>query len=121
VTGRAGDERHARLTRVRLQVDRKKWGRPMSDDAYEQKPVITLLDGQVVLRAIFDLVRTLRASGYTITIVGNGDEVQVSPRIHENAWAILDSNWQDVSAVLDAEDQKTSRVRARGQKVERVH
>jgi hypothetical protein len=90
-------------------------------DEDEQEPMVKLLDGQVVLRAVFDLVRTLRAQGYKITIVGNGDEVRVSPPIPENALAILDSCWRDVEAVLDAEDQETSRVRARGQKVERVH
>jgi hypothetical protein len=66
-------------------------------------------------------VRTLRASGYTITIVGNGDGVCVVPQIHENAFVILDRNWRDVEAVLDAEDQETSRVRTYGQKIERVH
>jgi hypothetical protein len=54
-------------------------------------------------------------------IVGDGTEVRVEPRVPENTWAVLDSCWQDVEVVLDAEDQETSRVRARGQKVERVH
>jgi hypothetical protein len=90
-------------------------------DEDEEEPTITLLDGQIVLRAIFDLVRTLRAQGYKITIAGDGAEVRVEPRVPEDTWYVLNSCWQDVEATLDAEDQETSRVRARGQKVERVH
>ena len=70
------------------------------DDAGE--PTIELLDGQIVLLAVFDLVRTLRAQGYTIAIVA--DEVRVTPKVHENAWHVLDGNWADVEAVLEELD-----------------
>jgi ABC-type polar amino acid transport system ATPase subunit len=69
----------------------------------DDEPTIELLDGQIVLRAVFELVRTLRAQGYTIAIVG--DEVRITPTVHENVWAILDSNWVSVEAVLEELDE----------------
>jgi hypothetical protein len=69
----------------------------IADDETDE-PTVELLDGHVVLRAVFDLVRTLRAQGYTIAIVA--DEVRTTPKVHENAWHVLDANWADVEAVL---------------------
>jgi hypothetical protein len=68
----------------------EQWGCPTSDDAHELEPVITLLDGRTVLRAVFDLVRTLRASGYAITIVGDGAEVRIKPLFPYDTWCVLD-------------------------------
>ena len=69
----------------------------------DEEPTVELLDGQVVLRAVFDLIRSLRAQGYTIAVVE--DEVEITPKVHENVWHILDSNWSDVEAVLEQLDE----------------
>jgi hypothetical protein len=82
------------------------WAVDDDDDEEEEEPVITLLDGRRVLRSVLDLIQRLRASGHTITI--EGDEVRVTPTVHENALAILDTCRQDTAAVLDAEEWPTA-------------
>jgi hypothetical protein len=54
-------------------------------------------------------------------VVADDAELRVSPHVPDDTWSVLDSCWRDVEAVLDAEDQEAPRVRACGQKVERVH
>lgn len=66
----------------------------------DDEPTIELLDGQVVSRAVYETVQGLRAQGYVIA-VENG-EVRVTPTVHENAFHVLDSNWGDTQAVLEA-------------------
>jgi hypothetical protein len=72
------------------------------DDAYVE-PVVELFTGHIVLRAVYDLVRSLTQAGHAITI-GLDTIVRISPPVHENAWYVLDSNWRDVEAILDALD-----------------
>lgn len=74
-----------------------------SDDHDCGEPVVTLLDGHVVLLGVFRLVRSLLASGHTITITLGG-EVEITPPVSEDTWWILESNRGDTEAVLDAED-----------------
>jgi hypothetical protein len=72
-----------------------------------EEPTIELLDGSVVLRGIFDLVRDLQAKGYTITIDADS-EVSTVPEVHEDILWVLASNRSDVEAVLDSERPSTA-------------
>jgi hypothetical protein len=68
-----------------------------------------MLDGQVALRAISFWCepfarRATRSSSGTV------------PPVPYDTWYVLDSCWRDMEAVLEAEDQVTSRVRAAGRK-----
>lgn len=64
------------------------------------EPIVELASGRRVLRCVRDMVRDLEAVRYTIAANPNGDEVSVSPRIHDDAWCVLDLNWHDVVEIL---------------------
>ena len=68
----------------------------------DDEPVDDLSSGEVVLRAVAQLVHRLQATGHTITIEDAGAAVTVAPPVHEHTWFLLDSCWQDVEAVLNA-------------------
>jgi hypothetical protein len=71
------------------------------------EPVIVLLDGQVVLRAVLEHVRWLQAKGHTIQI-DDDTAVRIAPDVPHDTWYVLDSNWRDVEALLDADSQDSS-------------
>ena len=56
------------------------------------------------MRCVFDLVLRLQAAGHTITIDAN-TRVRIAPAVHEDLLSLLDTNWGDVEAVLDADHQ----------------
>jgi hypothetical protein len=70
----------------------------------EDEPTVVLLDGSIVLRAVYDLVGALLASGHAITIEGGGEAVRVEPRVPDDTLAILETCWHDVEATLDNDD-----------------
>jgi hypothetical protein len=68
----------------------------------DEEPVDYLWTGEIVLRAVASLVRWLQSRGHTIT-VGDDTRVRVVPPVPPDAWCVLDSNWGDVAAVLEAQ------------------
>ena len=75
----------------------------MWTDNPDGEPVVCLETGQVVLQGVFDTVCTLQTRGITVAINGAG-EISVTPSrgVHPDTVYLLESNWSDVQAVLDA-------------------
>jgi hypothetical protein len=66
------------------------------------EPLVTLPTGHVVLACIDDLVGRLWADGYAIVVDPHDAAVEVWPPVPDHTWWMLESNWHDVRAVLEA-------------------